>query len=241
MTANEKDQQAATDSVSAMQPLALALADHVRLGHSVAVDFRRDDGVWYEQSTEQYFEVPDWLVDIEQIILDAVRAPVLDVGAASGRHALLLQDRGLPVTAIDSCAACVELMRQRGVRDVRELDVFELSAGQWHSVIFMMETIGLAGTLDRLTELLRMLQTHVTENGQILLDARPLQTEGSDGNYQGELELQMRYGEFTGEIFRWLYLDYSTLAEIATDSGWSATMIGHDEETDAYAARLCKK
>jgi len=223
-----------------MQPLALALSDHVRLGHSVAIDFRRDDGIWYEQSTEQYFEVPDWLVDIERTILERVQSPVLDVGAASGRQALMLQDRGLAVTAIDSCAGCVDLMRQRGVLDARKQDVFDLRDESWHSVIFMMETIGLTGTVARLADLLRKLRGHVSEDGQILLDARPLQTDGGGSDYEGELVLQMRYGEITGDVFRWLYLDFDMLTEIATDCGWSATMIARDEATDAYAAHLCK-
>lgn len=226
--------------VSAMEPLALALQDHVRLDHSVDIEFRRDDGVWYAQSTDQYFTVPQWLEEIEKNILDRVQQPVLDVGAASGRHALLLQQRLQQVTAIDSSPECVELMRNRGVYDARTVDIFELETGSWHSVLFMMETIGLVGTIRLLEALLSHLHRLVVEDGQILLDARPLQSDGGCGEYEGELELQMRYGELVGEVFRWLYIDFDMLESVATKCGWQTQLIGIDHETEAYAVRLFK-
>ncbi len=226
--------------VSAMEPLARALQDHVRLDKSVDIEFRRNDGVWYAQSTDQYFEVPQWLVQIEQAVLQRAQEPVLDVGAASGRHALYLQKRMQQVTAIDSSVRCVELMRGRGVRDARAIDIFELNEGHWHTVLFMMETIGLVGTIEMLEALLLHLSRLINDDGQILLDARPLQTDGGDGEYEGELELQMRYGNLVGEVFRWLYIDYDMLESIATDCGWHIELIAEDQQTEAYAVRLSK-
>lgn len=224
--------------VSAMEPLALALQDHVRLNQGVNIDFRRDDGVWYAQSTDQYFTVPQWLEEIEKNILDRASQPVLDVGAASGRHALILQQRMQKVTAIDSSLKCVELMRDRGVHDARAIDIFELESGHWHSVLFMMETIGLVGTIHLLEVLLSHLHSLVLEDGQILLDARPLQSDGGSGEYEGELELQMRYGELVGEVFRWLYIDFDMLESVAAKCGWQTQLIGVDHQTEAYAVRL---
>lgn len=226
--------------VSAMDPLALALQDHVQLNRSVDVDFRRDDGIWYAQSTDQYFTVPQWLVEIEENILSRTQAPVLDVGAASGRHALMLQQRQIQVTAIDSCQKCVELMQSRGVLDAREVDIFDLDEGAWHTVLFMMETIGLVGTIDLLRTLLVHLHRIVRADGQILLDARAVQSDGGSGHYEGELELQMRYRDTIGEVFRWLYVDFDTLCEVASDCGWTVEQIGRDEQTEAYAARLSR-
>ena len=228
------------EEVSAMEPLALALQEHNRLGKSVGIDFRRDDGIWYTQSTDQYFSVPDWLIEIEAELLGQAAAPVLDVGAASGRQALALQKRGLTVTALDTSARAVELMTQRGVVDARVGDIFELDHGQWHSVLFLMETIGLAGTITRLHDLLERLQPRVSTEGQILLDARPIQTTGGGANYPGELELQMRFRNKIGDVFRWLYLDFDTLREVAGASGWTVERLTVDDATEAYGARLTK-
>ena len=47
--------------------------------------------------------------EIERKALDMAKGRILDVGAASGCHSLVLQERGLDVTAIDISPLSVEL------------------------------------------------------------------------------------------------------------------------------------
>ena len=68
--------------------------------------------------------------EIERKALDMAKGRILDVGAASGCHSLVLQERGLDVTAIDISPLSVETMKERGVKKVLEQDFFELGSQQ---------------------------------------------------------------------------------------------------------------
>ena len=48
----------------------------------------------------------------------------LDVGAGSGCHSLVLQEKGIDVTAIDISPLSVETMKERGIKKVMEQDFF---------------------------------------------------------------------------------------------------------------------
>ena len=65
--------------------------------------------------------------EIERKALDMAKGRVLDVGAGSGCHSLVLQEKGLDVTAIDISPLSVETMKQRGVKKVLEQDFFTLN------------------------------------------------------------------------------------------------------------------
>jgi len=236
--------ESAPDLAAAMAPLARALGSHLLDGKPVEVEFRRNDGLWYRQSTADFFDVPEWVQDIENIALDLAEEPVLDAGAGIGRHALELQHRGLKVTAVDVHPDFVQMMRDQGVTDARVMDVRELKDGGWRTVYFLMETIGLCETLDGLGQLLRNLKKLVVDDGQIILDSEAVVVDGDaedtrDGNqYEGEVSMQMRFGDQTGPAFSWLYIDADTLTEIAAENGWHAHIAVIEPESGHYLARL---
>ena len=66
-----------------------------------------------EIPVETLFRSFEDMPGIERKALDMARGKVLDVGAGSGCHSLVLQQRGLDVTAIDISPLSVETMRQR--------------------------------------------------------------------------------------------------------------------------------
>ncbi|MBK7949943.1 MAG: methyltransferase domain-containing protein [Deltaproteobacteria bacterium] len=111
------------------EPLAAALLDHYRDGRPRRVTALRADGVEFEIETEEYFTLDGELAPLDRMALERARGRVLDVGAGSGRHALALQAKGCEVVAIDVSPACVELCRERGVRDVRLVDVMTIGSG----------------------------------------------------------------------------------------------------------------
>ena len=111
------------------EPLAVALLDHHRDGRPRRVKALRADGLEFEIETEEYFTLDGELSALDQLAIARARGRVLDVGAGAGRHALALQAKGCEVVAIDVSPTCVALCRERGVHDVRELDVMSLAAG----------------------------------------------------------------------------------------------------------------
>lgn len=217
-----------------MQPLALALRDHVDKAHPVDIEFRRDDGEIYRQSSEDYFAAPDDLDELEAIALQSAKAPVLDVGAGCGRLTLLLQATDIAVTALDVSPDMVALMRSRGVQHVIQGDALTIDTGHYATILMLMETVGLAGDVDRLGLLLHNLSRRLTPTGQIVCDACPLIETGATASVQ----LQIRYGVHVGPIFDWLYVDMQTFAEVAAQHGLSLEIGYLDEDNGHYLARL---
>lgn len=239
------------------EPLAEALLDHHRDGRPRRVEALRADGVEFEIETGEYFTLEGELAVLDRLALAAARGRVLDVGAGAGRHALALQARGLEVVAIDVSPTCVALCRERGVRDARVYDVMTLPRtpddegegirsdegsdassvtvarrlGRFDTIFFGMQTIGVAGGVVPLRELLVRLREHLRPGGVVLADSSELR-EAWDGEVddrsasRGEIVLETRYRGLRGEPFPWLYLAESHLAALAGEAGFECECLG---------------
>jgi SAM-dependent methyltransferase len=153
---------------------------------------------------------------------------VLDVGAAAGRFALALQARGLEVVALDVSQGCVALMRERGVAQAHCGDVFQLETlglGEFDTLLFGMQSIGVAGSRFGLERLLLSLRGQLREGGQLLIDSSsPLDDEVWPGGVV-EVIAQLRYRGLRGEPFPWLYVSETILAEVAGDLGYAFELL----------------
>ena len=187
--------------------------------------------------------------EIERKALDMAKGRVLDVGAGAGCHSLVLQERGLDVTAIDISPLSVETMKERGVKKVLEQDFFTLE-GQFDTILMLMNGIGIVGTLDRLPEFFKQLDKILASGGQVLCDSSDIsyvfETEEGiielpeDMSYYGEHSFQMQYKDTIGEPFDWLYIDAGTLREKAGRCGYAVEVMMEGEHYD-YLARITKK
>ena len=187
--------------------------------------------------------------EIERKALDMAKGRVLDVGAGSGCHSLVLQERGIDVTAIDISPLSVETMKERGVKKVLEQDFFTLK-GQFDTILMLMNGIGIVGTLERLPEFFKQLDKILAPGGQVLCDSSDISYvfETEDGiiempdnmNYYGEHSFQMQYKDTIGEPFDWLYIDADTLKEKAVRNGYAVEVVAEGEHYD-YLARITKK
>ena len=226
-------------------PLAAALVDHYRTGRPRRVSATRADGVSFEIETEEYFTLEGELAELDALALDQAGGRVLDVGAGSGRHALALEARGLEVVAIDVSPLCVALCRARGVREVRVFDVMALDSaeplGRFDTLLFGMQTIGVAGGVAPLGKLLTRLRACLAPGGRILVDSSDL-FEAWDGDAsdrspsRGEIVLSTRYRGWRGEPFPWIYLGEEDLSAIAREAGFGVEPLGRVERGEYLLA-----
>ena len=187
--------------------------------------------------------------EIERKALDMAKGRILDVGAASGCHSLVLQERGMDVTAIDISPLSVETMKERGVKKVLEQDFFTLE-GQYDTILMLMNGIGIVGTLERMPEFFRQLDKILTPGGQALCDSSDISYvfENEEGmidipnemDYYGEHSFRMQYKNTIGEPFNWLYIDADTLMQKAGRCRYAAEVVAEGEHYD-YLARITKK
>ena len=226
------------------EPLAVALLDHHRDGRPRRVKALRADGLEFEIETEEYFTLEGELSELDQQAIARSCGRVLDVGAGAGRHALALQAKGCEVVAIDVSPTCVALCRERGVRDVRELDVMSLAArtgsggtaleeslGRFDTIFFGMQTVGVAGGVMPLRRLLAGLQRFLQPGGAVIADSSELRDawDGDDADRsptRGEIVLETRYRGLRGEPFPWVYMAEEDLAVVAREAGFELETLG---------------
>ena len=187
--------------------------------------------------------------EIERKALNMAKGRILDVGAGAGCHSLVLQERGMDVTAIDISPLSVETMKEREVKKVIEQDFFTLE-GQYDTILMLMNGIGIVGTLERMPEFFRQLDKILAPGGQVLCDSSDISYVFEDENgmidipnemdYYGEHSFWMQYKNTIGEPFDWLYIDEDTLKEKARRYGYTAEVMAEGEHYD-YLARITKK
>ena len=229
---------------SKMDPMGRAIAEYHRTGKAARLrvfsPMFEEDEIPLQTLFRTYQSMPK----IEQTALDMAKGKTLDVGAASGCHSLVLQERGIDVTAIDISPLSVKTMKERGVKSVREQDFFMLENEQYDTILMLMNGIGIVGTLARMPEFFRLLDKILAPGGQVLCDSTDISYvfEGDmpDMDYYGEQSFQMQYRDTIGEPFPWLYIDADALQQVAEASGYAAEVIAEGEHYD-YLARITKK
>lgn len=185
---------------------------------------------------------------LERTALQMATGRVLDVGAGSGCHALALQEMGKEVCAIDISPLSVEVMKQRGVNNVRLTNLFdETFTETFDSVLMLMNGSGIIGKLSNMPDFFRRMKCILRPGGCIWMDSSDLrylfeEEDGSividlAGDYYGEIDFQMQYKDVKGEPFDWLYVDFQTLSLYAAECGFKAELVKEGKHYD-YLAKL---
>lgn len=201
-----------------------------------------------EMPVAHLFRTFNQMPRLEQKALSMAKGRVLDIGAGAGCHALVLQERGLEVKAIDISPLSCEVMKERGVKDAECVNLFDPQLqGKYDTLLLLMNGTGIAGKLNRLPMLLNRLKELLAEGGQILIDSSDLKYiyENEDGSmdidlnapYYGEVDYQMQYKNIKGEPFDWLYTDPMLLASISKQCGLNCEIVEEGENYD-FLARL---
>ncbi|MDX2282908.1 MAG: class I SAM-dependent methyltransferase [Bacteroidia bacterium] len=191
-----------------------------------------------------YLHMSGW----EQQALAACRGPVLDIGAGAGAHSLALQESGISVTALDSSPGAVEVMRRRGVADVRLGAYQHFEGSGYQTLLLMMNGIGVTGNLLGLNAFLQVAHQWLAPGGQILLDSSDIRylyeheqgfSPPGDRPYYGIVRYRMVYGSTSGPAFEWLYIDQARLRRHAQLAGWQMDILAEGPHYE-YLARLSR-
>ena len=122
------------------------------------------------------------LPEVEALALDLCRGRVLDIGAGTGRHSLLLQEEGLAVAALDRSPVALQIMAERGVRCRIAADLFHWAGPEepFDTLLLLMNGAGLVGSLAGLERFLRLARPWIQPMGQLLLDSTELSDFGEN-------------------------------------------------------------
>lgn len=228
-------------SLPSWAPHGAALRDYLAGRLDAEVIVRDEDGEEERTPASVFFRGPEEFSVLDQVALDLCRGRVLDVGAGAGCHSLVLQDRGLAVTALDVAPEAVEVMWRRGVQDARCGDVFGFEGERFDTLLILMNGIGLTGSLRGLDRFLERVPGLLLPGGQILLDSfdpgvpDPVRPDV----YVGEMRFQLEYDGVRGSFYEFIFLDFDTLRAHAEAGGWRAESIWQEDEGH-YLARLMR-
>lgn len=212
---------------------------------------KTEDGLWLNTSYGEPEEMPLWyffrayeeMPDLEKMALSVCEGRILDVGSGTGCHALILQQFGNEVVAIDTSEEAVAIMKDSGLKEAKVIDFFKYGDQKFNTLLCLMNGIGFIGKLDRLDAFLKKADELLEPDGQVVFDSSDISYlyEGAKPTeaYYGEVSFQYQYNELKGEWFDWVYIDHQTLTKKADALGWY-TYILH-QENDQYLARLIRK
>lgn len=190
---------------------------------------------------EVFFREEEDLSVIDHLALIECQGKVLDLGAGTGVHSLILESRGLDVYALDNSPGCVEVMALSGISKIIKED-FRTHTGRYDTILILMNGLGLAGKLRGVKPMLEKCMKLLNKGGQILVDSSDIsylyesdipRPEG----YFGEIRYQYEYQNEKGDWFDWVYVDQAALLKIIRMMGLEAEIL-HTDETDQYLARI---
>jgi SAM-dependent methyltransferase len=195
-----------------------------------------------EMPVDIYFRDESEMPDLELKALELCRGKVLDVGAGVGSHALVLQSRGFDVTGMDISASAVSIMIQRGLKKAVEGNILKYKEDTFDTLLFMMNGIGLTGTIKGLTTFLKDVKSLLNPDGQLIFDSSDLSYLYQEvafplAGYYGEVSFRYEYKSVKGSWFKWIYVDQQTLKSLAEKQGWKVEIVFEDDQ-DQYLARL---
>lgn len=229
-------------------PMGAAIADYYK--HHKADRLRVFSSLFDEDEipVKDLFRSGKQMPLLERTALDLATGKILDVGAGSGCHSLALQEAGKEVHAIDISPLSVEVMKQRGVHNATQTNLFdERFCESYDTILMLMNGSGIIGKLENLPAFFRKMKQLLRTGGCILMDSSDLrylfeEEDGSfvidlAGDYYGEVDFRMQYKDVKGDSFDWLYIDFQTLSLYAAENGFKAELVKEGKHYD-YLAKL---
>ena len=194
-----------------------------------------------------FFRSFSQMPQIEQLALKICEGKVLDIGAGSGSHSLILKERGIDVTSLDIKPGFVKIMQERGLNNTIQSDILNYKYGGYDTLLMLMNGIGFTKNFKGLSAFLKQAKGLLNKGGQLIFDSSDLlyiyQNDDRsylinlNDNYYGEVEYVVEYNGLKGAPFEWLYIDFGNLSFIAEESGFKCELLMEDDHYN-YLARL---
>ncbi len=201
------------------------MLDYLHGVHDAEVEVESTTLEMSTMSGEVMFREHERMDELERQGLAICEGPVLDVGGGSGCHSLWLQRR-MEVDTLDISPGCIEVMRERGVRNPLYRNFFAHDDRRYNTILMLMNGVGICGNIEGLHRLLVQARTLLAPDGQIVADSTDLAPlcKGAPrrwhaGWYLGETEFIMKYGDIVSDPFPWLYIDFYTMQAMAEFNG----------------------
>lgn len=192
---------------------------------------------------ELFFRDSTELPEQELIALALCDGKVLDVGAGAGCHTLYLQEIGMDVTALEISEKACEVMKLRGVKKIIQQDIFSYQDQQYDTLLFLMNGIGLAESIQGIRLLFDHCKKLLNPGGQLLFDSSDISYYYEEGavkpsdRYYGEINFQYEYKGTKGQPFGWIYIDQQELIKIGNEMGWVVQILDEDDHHQ-YLVRM---
>jgi len=217
-----------------------ALLDRLDGGSGIHV-IERDDGHKEEMSADVYFlDLDEWeefhvVTATDRVAVEMVSGRILDVGAGAGRHALVLQQLGHEVVALDVSPGAIEVCRERGVEQTFLGTIHELAETDpepFDAAILLGHNLALLGSpeasgpfLDSLRSLLKPDGVVVGNTLDVYRTDDPIhlafhQANRDRGRLPGQLTLRVTFEDTVGDWFDYLFVAPEELTELVERSGW---------------------
>lgn len=222
-----------------LEPFGQALLAYWRGNKSVELMHEFKNGRKKPLPVSVFFRSHEEFLTTDNAI-EFCRGQILVVGAGTGVHALELEKRGYEVTAIDICPQAVQIMKERGLTNVRQQDFMQFEDECFDTLCMLGHNLGMCKTLKGLKGLLSRCQMLLRPGGQLLVNS--VKETGSanfpdNKSYTVELKFRLSYEGIVGPWMRWLHIDFETLTSHALECGWSTEKITETDE-GGFLARL---
>jgi SAM-dependent methyltransferase len=197
----------------------------------------REDGLIDLGSAPPYFQGHENWPAHERETIQQARGPVLDIGCGAGRVALYLQNRGHRVLAIDNSPLVVKVAKLRGVTTARVLAIDKIQSlrVRFGTIVLYGNNFGLLGGFRRARRLLAAMRGITTPDALIIAAAAdPYKTRDSvhlayhqrnreRGRMAGQIRLRIRYRQFRGCWFDYLFASQDEVRSIVETTGWAVS------------------
>jgi precorrin-6B methylase 2 len=228
-----------------MDIFGLALSDFFQNKPAETLWLHNNYGEKEEMPVDVFFRKEDEIPELETIALNLCRGKILDIGAGVGSHALILQKNDFDVTALELSAKACQIMKDRGVQNIVNQNVFNFNTEKYDTLLLLMNGIGLSKTLAGLTEFFQVANNLLNPNGQVIFDSSDISYLYQDmhipeDRYFGEISYQYEYRGKKGGWFNWLYIDQILLTQLANEHGWNCVIV-YEDNMDQYLAKLTRK